>query len=188
MGEASERTDQTTQREDVSPRAVERPEAGPGPTIAVGSSEREGDGAQADEVVAELEGRLRRALADLENVRMRSQRELGQQREAERARVASAWLPVVDDLERALQHGTADETGVLDGLRAVHARALSILAQLGFPRFEDVGEPFDPYRHEAISAVDGEPPGAIMAVVQPGYGTDETILRPARVVVARAPV
>ena len=188
MGAASERTDQTTQRDDLPPEAVERAEAAPRPTNADETSERPQTEAQADEVVEELEARLRRALADLENVRRRSQRELGQQREAERARVASAWLPVVDDLERALQHETADTTGVLDGLRAVLARALSVLAQLGFPRFEDVGERFDPHRHEAISAVDGEPPGTIMAVVQPGYGTDETILRPARVVVARAPV
>jgi molecular chaperone GrpE len=61
-----------------------------------------------------------------------------------------------------------------------------VLARLGFPRFEDVGERFDPSRHEAVGAIEADAPaGTVVAVVRPGYGTPETVLRPAAVVVAR---
>ena len=62
-----------------------------------------------------------------------------------------------------------------------------MLARLGFPRFDDVGEPFDPLRHEAVGAVEGGgPPGTVVATVRPGYGAEREILRPAGVMVARA--
>jgi molecular chaperone GrpE len=68
----------------------------------------------------------------------------------------------------------------------VRDRAVAVLARLGFPRFEDVGERFDPFRHEAVGAIEADAPaGTILAVVRPGYGTPETVLRPAAVVVAR---
>jgi molecular chaperone GrpE len=98
------------------------------------------------------------------------------------------WLPVIDDLDRALEHVPDDEQdGLANGVRAVRDHALDVVARLGFPRFEDVGERFDPARHEAVSAVEADaPPGTVVAVVRPGYGTPEVILRPAAVVVARA--
>ena len=61
-------------------------------------------------------------------------------------------------------------------------QALAVLARLGFPRFETLGERFDPTRHEAVGAIDADaPPGTVVAVVRPGYGTPETMLRPAAV-------
>jgi molecular chaperone GrpE len=72
-------------------------------------------------------------------------------------------------------------------VRVVRDHALDVLARLGFPRFEDIGERFDPARHEAVGAIEADaPPGTIVAVVRPGYGTPEVILRPAAVVVARS--
>jgi molecular chaperone GrpE len=144
---------------------------------------------RADERVAEVTDRLLRALADLDNLRKRFDREVVRERRGERSRVASAWLPVVDDLERALQHeaGGGGEGSILEGIRAVHEHALAVLERLGFPRFEDLGLPFDPLRHEAVSTVEAvSEPGTIVATVRPGYGTDEEILRPASVVVARS--
>jgi molecular chaperone GrpE len=141
--------------------------------------------------------RLLRALADLDNLRKRFQREVGREREAERFRVASEWLPVVDDLDRAVEHVTeeaakAAENGdgqpgsVPEGLRVVRQHALDVLARLGYLRFGDVGDRFDPVRHEAVGAVDADAePGTVLAVVRPGYGTAEVILRPAAVVVAK---
>jgi len=134
----------------------------------------------------ELEDQLRRALADLDNLRKRYNRELALERERERARVTAEWLPVVDNLERALQHAGPDDQAVLDGVRAVYEQAVSVLTRLGFPRFEDVGEPFDPNRHEAVVLVDHDAtPGTVVATVRPGYGTTDAMLRPAGVVVSR---
>ena len=137
--------------------------------------------------VVELEDRWRRALADLDNLRKRYARELDREREAERARVASAWLPVLDNLERALAH-TGDERGSLvEGLRSVRDQAVGVLAALGYPRKDEVGVPFDPARHEAVSVVDDAEaaPGTVVRVLRPGYGEGERQLRPAAVVVAR---
>lgn len=135
---------------------------------------------------AEMKDRLRRALADLDNVRKRCDRELARARSSERAHVASAWLPVVDHLELAASYAGDSADPIAQGLQVVLDEAHGVFARLGYPRFEDVGEPFDPIRHEATSAVDSDvAPGTILAAVQPGYGTDEQILRPARVVVAQ---
>lgn len=140
------------------------------------------------DAVAALEDRLRRALADLDNLRKRFDREVLRQRAAERASVVAPWLSVVDNLERALQHADMDPDSIVEGVRAVREQALSALAQLGFPRFDDVGQPFDPLRHEAVAGVATDaPPGTIVDVVRPGYGTPELVLRPAAVVVARSP-
>jgi molecular chaperone GrpE len=136
---------------------------------------------------ADLEARLRRALADLDNLRKRYERELARERAAARAQAAAEWLPVVDNLDRALLHADADPAGVVEGVRAVRDQAVAVLARLGFPRFdEEVGRPFDPVRHEAVGVV-ADPdvkPGTVLEVVRPGYGTDEAILRPAGVIVA----
>ena len=135
----------------------------------------------------ELDQRLLRALADLDNLRKRYQRELARERAAERVRVAAEWLPVVDDLERAVAYADSHGDELTAGLRAVYEHALSVLARLGFPRFEDVGRPFDPSRHETIGVVDSDKPaGTIAAVMRPGYGTDEEMLRPAAVLVAQS--
>ena len=89
----------------------------------------------------------------------------------------------------ALQHAGADPTSIVSGVQAVHDQALSVLAELGFPRRSDVNEPFDPSRHEAVAALpDADAkPGTVLHVVRPGYGSDERPLRPAAVIVAKGP-
>lgn len=129
---------------------------------------------------------LRRALADLDNLRKRYERELARVRSMERATVAAEWLPIVDDLERALDYSDVDGAAVLDGVRAVYDQAVALLARLGFARFDDVGKPFDPHRHEAVGVVDDETaPGTVIGTVRPGYDGLGTVLRPAGVVVSR---
>jgi molecular chaperone GrpE len=111
-------------------------------------------------------------------------------REQERAAVAARWLPVVDNLERALEHTSSEPESVVDGVRAVLAQAVGVLADLGYPRRDDHGRAFDPAVHEAVSTMAGEGlvPGTVAQVVRPGYGPDDRLLRPAAVVVAtRAP-
>ncbi|MBV8950626.1 MAG: nucleotide exchange factor GrpE [Actinobacteria bacterium] len=141
-----------------------------------------------DAVAARLEEQLTRALADLDNLRKRYARELARERADERARTAAEWLPVVDNLELALQHADAADRALVEGIRAVREQALAVLERLGFPRFDDIGRAFDPMRDEAVSTVEADAPErTIVAAVRPGYGTDESILRPAGVVVARSP-
>jgi molecular chaperone GrpE len=136
----------------------------------------------------EVEEQLRRTLADLDNLRKRFNREIARERAAERAHVAALWLPIVDDLERALQHADGDDSPLVEGVRAVYEHALGVLARLGFPRFDDIGERFDPSRHEAVGTIESSAPaGAIVAAARPGYGMADNVLRPASVVVARGP-
>lgn len=140
-----------------------------------------------DEEIERLNDQLRRTAADLDNLRKRYQRDLERERAAERARAAIAWLPVVDNLELALQHADSSADAVVEGIRAVHEQAVGALGRLGYPRFDPVGEPFDPAVDEAVSAL-ADPtavPGTVIAVVRPGYGTADELLRPASVVVAK---
>ncbi|HEY2960319.1 MAG TPA: nucleotide exchange factor GrpE [Actinomycetota bacterium] len=152
----------------------------------VAAGQPEAADAAAAAAVAELEDRWRRALADLDNLRKRYARELAREQAAERARVAAAWLPVVDGLDRALAHATGDPDPVVEGVRAVREQALATLAGLGYPRHEETGVPFDPARHEAVKVVDddGAAPGTVVEVLRPGYGQGEQWLRPASVAVA----
>jgi molecular chaperone GrpE len=140
-----------------------------------------------DEERARLEDRWRRAVADLDNVRKRYARELDRERAAERSRVAGAWLPVVDNLERAISHAGDRSDAVLDGLRSILEHALQILEQLGYPRDAEAGVPFDPERHEVVDVVDhpDSAPGTVVEVLRPGYGEGSRQLRPAAVVVSR---
>src|SRR6195952_2962926 len=140
--------------------------------------------------VAEFEDRWRRALADLDNLRKRYSRELPRERAAERERVAGAFLPVIDTIDLALEHADAAPGAIVEGVRAIREQALAVLAQLGYPRRDEVGRPFDPTRHEVVAVVptdEGSEPGSVVEVVRPGYGDSEGSLRPAAVTVARDP-
>ncbi|MEV5752398.1 nucleotide exchange factor GrpE [Actinoallomurus sp. NPDC052308] len=137
--------------------------------------------------LAELEDRWKRALADLENHRKRAARDAERLRSDERARTAAEWLPVVDNLERAIEHAGAEPDVLLEGIRAVRDQALALLARLGYPRQDDTGRLFDPTRHEAVATIpDADAPeGTIVQVTSPGYGQGENQLRPAQVVVSK---
>jgi molecular chaperone GrpE len=151
-----------------------------------------GDGAEAASIadlrdqVAQLTDQWKRALADQDNLRKRVARESALQRSDERARVAAQWLPVLDNLDLALEHGGSDPASIVQGIQAVRDQALTILAGLGYPRRADVGAEFDPARHEAVAGMPdpNATPGTVLHVVRPGYGDDEHQLRPASVVVA----
>jgi molecular chaperone GrpE len=136
--------------------------------------------------VERLTDQWRRALADLDNTRKRAARESARARADERARVALEWLPVLDNLDRAVEHGRSDPGTILEGVEAVRQQALSALEGLGFPRRADLGTQFDPARHEAVAAMPDPDaaPGTVLRVLRPAYGEGERQLRPASVVVA----
>lgn len=143
----------------------------------------------AERSAAEWEDRARRAAADLDNARKRHARELQQAADTGRADVAARWLPIIDNLDRAIAHAEHDPASILAGVRAVRDEAIAILARLGYDRHEETGEPFDPASHEVVAVVD-EPdvePGTVVQVLRPGYGEPQRQLRPASVAVSRSP-
>jgi molecular chaperone GrpE len=137
--------------------------------------------------LARLEDRWRRAVADLDNLRKRYARELDRERTAERARVAGAWVPIIDDLERALAHDVGQSNAVIEGVRTILDQAVKVLDQLGYARDDQTGVPFDPQRHEVVGMIDvpNSAPGTVIEVLRPGYGEGSNQLRPAAVVVSR---
>jgi molecular chaperone GrpE len=141
----------------------------------------------ADLELAKLEDRWRRAVADLDNLRKRYARELDRERTTERSRVAGAWLPIVDNLERAINHADDQSDAVVEGVQSTLDQALQVLEQLGYPRDAQSGVPFDPERHEVVGVVDqpDSAPGTVVEVIRPGYGKGSRQLRPAAVVVSR---
>jgi|SRR6266567_1903579 len=178
----------------------------PDATASAGAAGSTDDAASADDAastestasaaaIAELKARLAeaqdqrlRALADADNIRKRCAAQVSRGAAETKAAIAAEWLPVVDNLERALEHSQADPDAIIDGVRTVRDQAVGILARLGFPRRDDVGAKFDPARHEAIG-VQTDPdaePGTVLEVVRAGYGDGEHQLRPAQVVVAKA--
>jgi molecular chaperone GrpE len=169
-------------RPDPGPAAAQ--DAGDGTAIADPAARV----AELEARVAELEDLRLRALADLDNVRKRCAIQVSRAEAETRAAVAREWLPVVDNLDRALAHSTADPASIIDGISAVRAQALEVLARLGFPRRDDLGAKFDPARHEAIASrpAPGAEDGSVAEVIQPAYGEGDHQLRPAQVVVARA--
>jgi molecular chaperone GrpE len=159
-------------------------EAEPGPDAATGTAALDDEHAAA---LREAEDRWRRALADLDNLRKRHARELERERAAERARTAAAFLPVIDNLELALNHAAADPDAIVEGVRAVRDQAVNVLERLGYPRHAETGVPFDPALHEVVGVVQDPDadPNTVVQVLRPGYGEAERQLRPAAVTVAK---
>ena len=131
-----------------------------------------------------------RTKADFENYRRRAVREAAAAQERGVAKLAKALLPAVDNLDRALaaaaQNGEGDDGTLASGIKLVHADVIAALARMGIEPFSPAGEPFDPQWHEAVAQqpVDGAQPGTVVEVYQRGYRLGDTVLRPARVVVA----
>ena len=134
--------------------------------------------------------RYLRTAADLENFRKRQRRELDDARFESKSKVLKEMLPVVDNLERAIEHAT-QQVGVspiVEGVQLVLRQFMSAFERLDVTPIEAAGQPFDPNLHEAISQAESDqPPGTVVQVLQRGYRSAERLLRPALVVVAKAP-
>ena len=133
--------------------------------------------------VAELTADLQRLSAEYANYRKRVERDRVAVVEMATAGLLSGLLPVLDDVERARQHG--DLTG---GFQAVGEALEALTAKLGLERFGAAGEPFDPSVHEALMQAEPDPEATVpvcAAVFSPGYRlSGGRVLRPARVSVA----
>ena len=128
---------------------------------------------------------LKRLAAEFENYRKRVARE--QQALSTRAaeRLVKELLPIVDDLERALEAAEEHEEAKLEeGVRLVHRQLESVLEREGLAEIETNGK-FDPHVHEALLAQPAEAEeGSVIGVLQKGYRLGDRVLRPARVIVA----
>jgi molecular chaperone GrpE len=134
-----------------------------------------------------------RVAADLENYEKQAARERQDAVERTRRQALSLVLGVVDNLERALAFSEAPEgaaRALVDGLRMAHRQILDQLAAVGVRPIEAVGKPFDPRPHEAIGIVASDAataPGTVVAEALRGYLLDDSVLRPAGVVVTAEP-
>jgi len=132
-----------------------------------------------------------RAVADLDNVRKRAARDIEAANRYGLEKFAAELLPVRDSLELAVQTSekTSDIRAFKQGQEATLQLLVKALEKLGIVTINPVGEPFDPARHEAMMAQPSNTaePNSVLQVVQPGYELNGRLLRPARVIVSRAP-
>jgi molecular chaperone GrpE len=125
-----------------------------------------------------------RVQADFENYRKRVARETAAAGERARSGLVRELLPIVDNLERALASAEEGEQHLAEGVRLVHSELIAVLERNGVQQFDPSGEKFDPAEHEALSMRDEGESGLVVDVVEKGYRSNGTILRPARVVVS----
>ncbi len=141
---------------------------------------------EAEAKVAEHLDGWQRAQAEFMNYKNRVQRDQDSMRAFMKADLIKRFLPVLDDLERALQNRPADDAWV-NGIELIARKIQSILESEGVKRIEVDGQMFDPRFHEAISheTVEGAESGQVVALVQNGYMLGEHVIRPALVRVAQ---
>ena len=176
----------------VDRRASTAGQEGEEATQAEANEEQSGGKPLADQLEEEREkaqaylASWQRSAADFQNFKRRVE----QERE-ELGRLASAsliinLLPLVDDLERALQSVDAHVAGLtwVDGIRLIHRKFQALLEMNGVAEIEAEGQSFDPALHEAVMFGEGEE-GRVLSVVQRGYTLGGRVLRPAMVVVGQ---
>lgn len=151
-----------------------------------------------DQIDAELEAarneaseardRALRAQAEFDNFRKRITREREEERRRAGERLVGELLPVIDNLERAIEHTTAggDLKHLLTGVEAVHSQLVGVLGKEGVEVIDPFGEPFDPNTQQAVSQrEDAEvPEGTVVDVFQKGYSLGGRVIRSAMVVVS----
>lgn len=174
--------------------------AGPGeaPGEAAAAAEPAGPaaGEDSDDLALELkqtQDRLLRLQADFENFRRRALKEKTEAHQYGHQNLVKDLLSAVDNLDRAIDHASRSGGGelesLLQGVELVRRELLGALAKNGVTRIEALGQLFDPALHEAMAqAPDASvPPNTVIEELQKGYKLRDRLLRPSRVIVARAP-
>ena len=138
--------------------------------------------------VEDLRAKYLRAVADYQNLRRRSEEERKEYARYTLTALIVNYLPVLDDLSRAVESVDADiaDRDWVAGIRMVERKFRSVLESSGVQPIAAEGQPFDPAMHEAIAHAPG-PEGQVVAIVQAGYALDGRVIRPARVVVGNGP-
>jgi molecular chaperone GrpE len=137
--------------------------------------------------------RFLRATADLENTRKRTQREVDDAKLEAKQCVLKEILPVVDNLERAVDHANITNDSdpklkaTIEGVQLVLRQFVTAFERLDVSAVPAEGQSFDPHLHEAILQLESDkPPGTVIQVLQRGYRAADRLLRPALVIVAKA--
>lgn len=133
-----------------------------------------------------------RAAAEAENVRRRAALDVQKARDFALEKFAGELLPVVDNLERALQTFNAEDKstkGLIEGIEMTLSGFINTLQKFGVEAVDPQGQPFNPEHHEAMGMQESEehPANTVIAVMQKGYTLNGRLLRPAMVMVSRAP-
>jgi len=160
----------------VEAAAAEEPEAVEEDELTVATRERD-----------EYLDLAKRTQADFENYKKRAAKDMTAAGARARIGLIREILPVVDNLERALGVAPASEgDAFVEGVRLVYRELEGALARAGVEVIEPKGDAFDPNVHEALSMrpQEGAESGTVVDVVEKGYRTADTVVRPARVVVA----
>jgi molecular chaperone GrpE len=170
-----------------------RPLGGNDPELSVPaeSSNEEGEDilVKKAEEVKQLQDRILRQAAEMENTRKRLEREKSDGINYANECLIRELLPVLDNLERALQHGEKDTKckGLLEGIKMTLKNFGDVLGKFGCSPFESVGKTFDPNFHEAVMQQESSayPEKTILQELQKGYKLRERLVRPAMVIVSK---
>lgn len=129
-----------------------------------------------------------RAVAELDNYRKRTDREIDNARKFAIERFAQELLTVGDALEAGIKAGAASPGPVLEGAQATLKELNRAFEKAGIKLIDPLGQPFDPNWHEAMVAQESRdaPANTVLAVIQKGYSLSGRLLRPARVIVSKA--
>jgi molecular chaperone GrpE len=148
-----------------------------------------------DRELADMKDRLLRALADMENMRKRTEREVADARVYGISNFARDIIGVADNMHRAMQalddelRAKADEATktLLEGVELTERELMKTLEKHGVKRVEPMGQKFDPNKHQAMYEVEDAsvPSGSVVQVMQAGYVIGERVLRPALVAVSK---
>jgi molecular chaperone GrpE len=145
--------------------------------------------AEKDKEIAELKDRYLRALADSENARKRLRQQSDETVRMQRENFLRELLPVVDNLERAVDAARGGGNGqpIVEGVEMVLRSLLDLLKNQGVTQLTSLGQPFDPQRHEAVEQIESEqhPANTVVNEFHRGYQIGDRLLRPARVAVAK---
>ena len=145
---------------------------------------------EAQEQIAEVNERLVRLIAEYDNFRKRSQRDKDETRLFANQNLIEKQIPILDNFEMALAAAQEADPAIRDGVQMIYDQFLSVLKEAGVEPIDAVGVSFDPNFHEAISQQETSEAeeGTVLQQVQRGYQLNDRLVRPARVVVATAPV
>jgi molecular chaperone GrpE len=142
-----------------------------------------------NEQAKDCDDKYLRALAELDNQRKRSMREKEELQKYANERLILEILPVIDNFERAIDAGKqADNVAqMVDGVRMILKQLREILEKEGVAPFESLGEKFDPYKHEALLAIESKEhePYTVLEEIQKGYTMKDRVIRPAKVTVSK---
>jgi molecular chaperone GrpE len=146
--------------------------------------------AEAQQQAASHKDQYLRTAAEMDNMRKRAQRDVENASRYGLEKFAVELLPVLDSLQGAVSNAArADAKSLAAGQEATLKLLVKAFEKLNIRAINPTGEPFDPERHEAVMAQDSPTaePNSVLQVVQPGFEIGGRLLRPARVIVARAP-